>query len=76
MPMTGLPQALAPWHPCPLPHHRLHTRCAQILNLPELLQRCNAWSHTDPASGRAYGAACAAYQPGADLPANMAGVRG
>lgn len=47
----------------------------QILNLPDLLQRCNAWRHTDPASGRAYGAACSTYQPGADLPANMAGGR-
>lgn len=45
----------------------------QVLNLPDLLRRCNAWRHTDPASGRAFGAACTAYQPGADLPTNMAG---
>jgi hypothetical protein len=47
----------------------------QILNMDELLERCQAWKYTDPASGVHFAAGCGVWQPGADLPSNIAAFR-
>lgn len=45
----------------------------QVLNMAELIDQCNAWRYVDARSGATFRAACASFQPGADLRANMAG---
>ncbi|KAI3439062.1 hypothetical protein D9Q98_001472 [Chlorella vulgaris] len=47
----------------------------QILNMDELLERCQGWKYTDPASSIQFAAECGVWQPGADLPLNIAAVR-
>jgi hypothetical protein len=47
----------------------------QILNMDELLERCQGWKYTDPASSVHFAAECGMWQPGADLPLNIAAVR-
>ncbi|KAL4422903.1 hypothetical protein ABPG75_009100 [Micractinium tetrahymenae] len=47
----------------------------QILNMPELLEQCRRWRFTDPKTGTTFVAACASWQPGSDLAANIAAVQ-
>ena len=47
----------------------------QILNIDELLEQCQAWRHTDPATGAQFSAECGMWQTGSDLKANIAAVR-
>lgn len=75
----------APPRACHTPAaHPLARRCAtcpprpppplaQILNMPELLEECRRWRFTDEATGMTFAAACASWQPGSDLAANIAG---
>lgn len=46
---------------------------SQVLNIDDLLAKCNAWSWTDPQSNHSYTASCMGYRPDAGLPAAMAG---
>ncbi|KAI3439058.1 hypothetical protein D9Q98_001468 [Chlorella vulgaris] len=48
----------------------------QILNMDELLERCQAWKYTDPASSIQFAAECGVWQPGSDLQSTIAAVRG
>jgi hypothetical protein len=47
----------------------------QILNMDELLERCQAWKYTDPASSIQFAAECGVWQPGSDLQSTIAAVR-
>lgn len=46
---------------------------SQVMNIDDLLAKCNAWSWTNPQSNQSYTAACTGYRPDAGLPAAMAG---
>ena len=47
----------------------------QILNMDELLEQCQGWTYTDPASSIQFAAECGVWQPGSDLQSNIAAVR-
>lgn len=49
------------------------TAMRQLLNLAELMERCNGWRHTDAATGKTYTASCAAYET-SDLLHDIAGA--
>jgi hypothetical protein len=46
-----------------------------MLNLDDLLEQCQGWKHTDPATGTRFSAECGVWQTGSDLKANIAAIR-
>jgi hypothetical protein len=47
----------------------------QVLNIKDLVEQCQGWRYTDPASSIQFAAECGVWQPGADLLSNIAAVR-